>query len=92
MVKPGGVKGSLKIIAGLCGIACATGFLSTGRTVVGRAWCGNMAVPNAILPSWGVKRFAGLKFPSTCPRASHNSEPGLSRHCMYPPSWVTGAT
>lgn len=39
----------------LCCIVCATGFLSTGTTVVSGAWSGNTAVPNVILPSWGIK-------------------------------------
>lgn len=85
-----GVKGLLKTIADLRCIACATGFLSTGPTVVGRAWSGNTAVPNVNLPTWGVKRFAGIAFPSMCPSPSHSSEPGLSLHCTYPSSWVTG--
>lgn len=31
---------------------------------MGGAWSENMAVPNVILLSWGIKEFAGIALPS----------------------------
>lgn len=62
-----GVKGLLKTIADLRCIACATGFLSTGPTVVGRAWSGNTAVPNVNFQPGESKGLQVLHFPVCVP-------------------------